>query len=317
MVRRIDEKTERFADDLGRRPTARERWRVEREAATDSRPTKASADAVELHQDWREELDALGYSPERYLDRVTGRIRPIEGDAVTDRNAVVAALSSLRDTQSVWRPAEITREIAAVLPRHLGGTAAEAVERAQRLASHVEDALTVDISRPVPEHVPVRDDGRPVTEGVLDRLLTSRTILDEEERILDLTQKWADDGGHDTHNIESDDGLTAVQRHAAGAVAGERRLVLVVGPAGTGKTTAMRPAVAHLHARGRPCFGVTPSAAAAEVLAVDTGIDTDTLDKLLIEHRLDRPPQHRYDCPPARPLSSTKPPWCPPHAWPS
>jgi conjugative relaxase-like TrwC/TraI family protein len=296
MARRIEEKTDRFVDDLGRRPTPRERWRIEREAATDSRPTKASADAVELHQDWHDQLDALGYSPERYLDRVTGRTRPIEGDAVTDRDTVIAALSSLRDTQSVWRPAEITREIAAALPTRLGGTAGEIVERAQRLASHVEDALTVDISQPVPDHVPVRDDGRPVTEGALDRILTTRSILDEEEHILELTQRWAAEGGRDVHDLDSDE-LSAVQQHAAGAVAGERRLVLVVGPAGTGKTTAMRPAVAHLQARGRPCFGVAPSAAAAEVLAVDTGIDADTLDKLLIEHRLDRPPQHRYDLP--------------------
>jgi len=297
MTRRIDEKTERFVDDLGRRPTPRERWRIEREAATDSRPSKASADAAELHQEWHDQIDALGYSPERYLDRVTGRAQPIEGDAVTDRDTVIAALSSLRDTQSVWRPAEITREIAAGLPTRLGGTAAEAVERAQRLASHVEDALIVDISKPVRGHVPVRDDGRPVTEGALDRILTTRAILDEEEHILDLTQQWAAEGGSDIHDLGSDDELSAVQQHAAGAVAGERRLVLVVGPAGTGKTTAMRPAVAHLHAQGRPCFGVAPSAAAAEVLAVDTGIDADTLDKLLIEHRLDRPPQHRYDLP--------------------
>lgn len=296
MTRRIDEKTERFVDDLGRRPTPRERWRIEREAATDSRPTKASADAAQLHQDWHDQLDALGYTPEHYLDRVTGRTRPIECDAVTDRATVIAALSSLRDTQSVWRPAEITREVAAALPTRLGGTAAEIVERAQRLASRVEDALTVDISRPVPGHVPVRDDGRPVTEGALDRILTTHSILDEEEHILDLTQRWAAEGGSDVHDLESDE-LSAVQQHAAGAVSGERRLVLVVGPAGTGKTTAMRPAVAHLQARGRPCFGVAPSAAAAEVLAVDTGIDADTLDKLLVEHRLDRPPQHRYDLP--------------------
>lgn len=296
MARRIDEKTERFVDDLGRRPTPRERWRIEREAATDSRPTKASVDAAELHQDWHDQLDALGYTPERYLDRVTGRARPIEGDAATDRDTVVAALSSLRDSQSVWRPAEITREIAAALPTRVGGTAGETVERAQRLASHVEDALTVDISQPVPDHVPVRDDGRPVTEGALDRILTTRSILDEEEHILELTQRWAAEGGSDVHDLDSGE-LSAVQQHAAGAVAGDRRLVLVVGPAGTGKTTAMRPAVAHLQARGRPCFGVAPSAAAAEVLAVDTGIDADTLDKLLVEHRLDRPPQHRYDLP--------------------
>jgi conjugative relaxase-like TrwC/TraI family protein len=296
MTRRIDEKTERFVDDLGRRPTLRERWRIEREAATDSRPTKASADAAELHQDWLDQLDALGYTPERYIDRVTSRPRPIEGDAVTDRDTVIAALSSLRDTQSVWRPAEITREVASALPTRLGGTAAEIVERAQRLASHVEDALTVDISQPVPSHVPVRDDGRPVTEGALDRILTTRSILDEEEHILELTQRWAAEGGSDVHDLDSGE-LSAVQQHAAGAVAGERRLVLVVGPAGTGKTTAMRPAVAHLQSRGRPCFGVAPSAAAAEVLAVDTGTDADTLDKLLVEHRLDRPPQHRYDLP--------------------
>ena len=46
-------------------------------------------------------------------------------------------------------------------------------------------------------------------------------------------------------------------------------------------------------------FGVAPSATAAEVLAEGTGIDADTYDKLLIEHRLDRPPEHRYNLPPA------------------
>ena len=297
MARRLDEKTERFVDQLGRRPTPRERWRIEREAAIDSRPSKASEDAQSLHEHWVEQLDAVGYSPGGYVEQVTGRTRPIEPDAATDRDAVVEALSSLRDTQSVWRPAEITREIAAALPARLGGTAAKTVERAQRLASHVGDALTVDISRPVPDHVPLRADGRPVTEGALDRILTTRTILDEEEHILDLTRRWVAEEGSDAQDLDPDGELTAVQNHAAGAVAGERRLVLVVGPAGTGKTTAMAPAVARLHAECRPCFGVAPSAAAAEVLAVDTGIDADTLEKLLIEHRLDRPPQHRYDLP--------------------
>lgn len=241
MARRVDEKTERFVDSLGRRPTPRERWRLEREAAIDSRPSKTSEDAITLYEQWQDQLDALGYTPEGYLDQVTGRTRPIDADATTDRDTIVGALSSLRDTQSVWRPAEITREIAAALPTSLGGTAAETVEGAQRLASHVEDALTVDISRPVPDHIPLRNDGRPVTEGALDRILTTRTILDEEENILDLTRRWAAEGGSDAQDLDPDGELTAVQNHAAGAVAGERRLVLVVGPAGTGKTTAMRP----------------------------------------------------------------------------
>jgi hypothetical protein len=44
-------------------------------------------------------------------------------------------------------------------------------------------------------------------------------------------------------------------------------------------------------------FGVAPSAAAAEVLAIETGVDADTLDKLLVEHTLGRQPQPRYDLP--------------------
>jgi conjugative relaxase-like TrwC/TraI family protein len=297
MEHRRDEKLERFVENLGRRPTGRERWALDREAAIESRPTKTSTDAPTLHRRWTAQLRDLVYDADRYTARVIGRTQSLDADDAMDRAATSEALFSLRDTQSVWRPAEITREIAAALPTRLGATAAEVVERAERLASQAEDTLLVDISRPVPDGVPLRRDGRPVTEGALDRMLTTEEILDEEERILALAQGWSDDGGPDRHGLATDDELTAVQRRAAEAVAGERRLVLVVGPAGTGKTSAMRPAVARIHAEGRPCFGVAPSAAAAEVLAVDTGIDADTLDKLLIEHRLDRPPQHRYDLP--------------------
>ena len=75
------------------------------------------------------------------------------------------------------------------------------------------------------------------------------------------------------------------------------RLVLIVGPAGTGKTTALRPAVAQLRAQGRAVFGVAPSADCGRGAADETGVAADTLDKLLIEHRLNRPPDHRYDLP--------------------
>jgi hypothetical protein len=42
-------------------------------------------------------------------------------------------------------------------------------------------------------------------------------------------------------------------------------------------------------------FGVAPTAAAADVLATETGMDADTVDKFLYEHtRPDRPPGPRY-----------------------
>jgi len=73
-------------------------------------------------------------------------------------------------------------------------------------------------------------------------------------------------------------------------------LELIVGPAGSGKTTALTPAVTYLQDRGQTVFGVAPTAAAAHVLAIGTGMTADTLDKLLYEHtRPDRPPEATYE----------------------
>lgn len=168
-------------------------------------------------------------------------------------------------------------------------SAQEVGERVEGLRERMEAERLVDISRPVPEGVPLRRDGRPVTKSAVDRLLTTEAVLAEKAHVLTLAQRWADRGGTAQPDLPIDDEVTAVQHEAAAAVAGSRRLVLVVGPAGTGKTTALRPAVARLEADGRPLFGVAPSTTAAEVLAVD---------KILIEHRLDRPPDARYDLAP-------------------
>ena len=58
-------------------------------------------------------------------------------------------------------------------------------------------------------------------------------------------------------------GLDVLQAHAAAAVAGEERLVMVVGPAGAGKTGTLTAAVDDLHRHGRDVFGVAPTAKAA------------------------------------------------------
>ena len=168
-----------------------------------------------------------------------------------------------------------------------------------RLAEDVIAERLIDISRPVPDGVRLRRDGRPVTESVADRALTTAEILAQEERLI----VWAERRMAAGSDVALDAATASValskpQLEVAGAVAGSRELVLVVGPAGTGKTSAMAPAVEQLRADGRAVFGVAPSAAAAEVLAVDAGLASDTVDKLLIEHRLDRPPDHRYDLPP-------------------
>ena len=64
-------------------------------------------------------------------------------------------------------------------------------------------------------------------------------------------------------------GSDRTQRAVASAIAGHAPLVIAVGPAGTGKTTALRPAFDVLRQHDRAVFGLAPSATAAGTQAVD------------------------------------------------
>ncbi len=300
VAERVAEKLERFWHTYDREPTRRERWRLEREAVIDSRPAKShDNDAGSLHQQWEQRTRALGLEPEEVIVAAVGKAKHRRIDAVVQEDIVAQALAALAERQSAWRPSELVRELAAAVPTDVAVPAEDLVPWLDRLAEVVTTERLVDLSRPVPEGAVVRRDGRPVSESVLDRVLTTPDILAEEEALVAWAEGRLEQGGADevveavTGGVE----LTGPQRELASAVAGDRQLVLAVGPAGAGKTTALAPAVERLRAQGRVVLGVAPSAAAAEVLAGDTGVDADTLDKLLVEHRLERPPDHRFDLP--------------------
>ena len=80
--------------------------------------------------------------------------------------------------------------------------------------------------------------------------LTHERVLAQEERILAVRHRRPRRTAGPSTTVDRD-GLDVLQADAAAAVAGHDRLVLVVGPAGTGKTTALRRAADDLH-RQRP-----------------------------------------------------------------
>ncbi len=300
--RRTIDKLERFEQSTGRQPTAREAARLEREAVYDSRPAKVKqVDCEVLHAEWCAQAVAVGFDPAHVVGEAIGR--STEQAAIDpELNPVVArsAVVSLTEKQSTWRPAELVREIAASLPTGTADTAQAVAAWADWLADTVGYEQCVDISPPVPDRAMLRaSDHRPVSESAMDRALTTQAILDQERALIDWAQRTLAAGGLDEPAAieRSRVPLTVPQAETAAAVAGDEELVLVVGPAGTGKTTALRPAVDQLRADGRAVFGVAPSANAAQILAAETGVDADTIHKLLIEHHLTRPPDHRYDLP--------------------
>ncbi|MCU1393489.1 MAG: conjugal transfer protein [Ilumatobacteraceae bacterium] len=300
VARRVEEKLDRFVETMDREPTPRERWQLEREAAKDSRPAKAhGVDAVSLHAQWAEQTHDLGLEPADVIAEAVGRASLRRSvDRTTMAAMVDQAIANLSEKQSSWRPTEILRELAAVSPTNFAIPSGRLVPWLNELTDFViANQYCIDISRPIDPGATLRKDGRPITESVLDRALTTEAILIQEATVID----WADnrlsyDGSDQPDAItRSTRTLNAAQAEAAAAVAGTEDLVLIVGPAGTGKTTSLAPAVAQLHAERRTVFGIAPSATAAEVLAEETGVDADTLDKLLIEHRLNRPPGRRFD----------------------
>ena len=73
--RRLDDKLDRFSDTMGRDPTPRERWKLEREAAIDSRPAKThSVDAEVLHAGWAEQTHQLGHYPASLVAQAVGQV---------------------------------------------------------------------------------------------------------------------------------------------------------------------------------------------------------------------------------------------------
>lgn len=298
LQRRLDGKLARFRADLAREPTPIERWRLEREAALDSRPAKPhGTSAAELRHEWKERIRALGWDPERIVETVIGHQTGLNGiDSATAVRLVELALNSLAEHQSTWRPAELVRELAAVTPTTTTADATELTVFLQRLADRTATRC-VDVSRPVPTGAALRRDGRPITESAMDRALTTQAIVDEEEQLI----AWAE-RRRDRHApalpVHHGQQLTRPQVEAASVVAGHGGLELIVGPAGAGKTTMLAAAVTELRTQRRPVFGVAPTAAAADVLGTETGMAADTLDKLLTEHRdLARPPDTGYDLP--------------------
>jgi len=299
--RRIDDKLDRFAETMGREPTPRERWRLEREAAIDSRPAKAhSLDADVLHAQWGEQVCQLGYEPSRIVTDAIEQVAVPQGiDSPTAAAIVDRAMAAMSEKQSTWRPTELHRELGAAIPTETALDAGRLVEWLDRVVDDITASRCIDISRPIPSDALLRRDGRPVSESVLDRALTTQAIVDQEDGLIGWADRRLAYDGADEPEAASRSALAmnVAQVAAAAAVAGYDDLVLVVGPAGTGKTTALAPAVEQLRADGRAVFGVAPSATAAEVLHLETGVVADTLDKLLIEYRLTRPPDQRYDLP--------------------
>jgi len=299
VTSRLAVKLARFREVMDREPTGRERWRLEREAAVDSRRSKPAAiDATALQQRWEEQLGELGLDRQRLVSEAVGRVlEPVLSlDVDPWGGPAEAALSVLTESRSTWRRPEVLRELARATPTDTALHASELVAGLEAAVGPFEREWLVELARPSAEGVAVRaSDGRPTWESPLERRYTTSYILEEETNLAEWARRRWDEPGR-TGVVETT-GLDHAQVAAARAVAGDAGLVVVVGPAGAGKTTALRPGIDSLARQGRPVFAVAPTATAAAVLTEETGVAADTIDKLLVEHHRPGGPAAHYQLP--------------------
>jgi conjugative relaxase-like TrwC/TraI family protein len=293
----LADKVDDFRQREGREPSRWERAALTREASADTRSRKSGHGAGDLTTRWRTEAANAGWTVELVdasIDDAAGQALPSEVILVPD---VIDAVSEQR---SSWCRADVLQAICDAqrpVSHQSGHGWAATVERA---TDHVVAQL-VDLDPPGAT-TQRSSDGRSVWIEPTAPRFTSEPVLAQEEAIVTWAMAAQADPPAPSATVNGNE-LDPLQADAAAAVAGDDRLVLVVGPAGGGKTRMLTAAGGDLEAHGRVVLAVAPTAKAARTIERDTGMAGDTVAKLLHEwQRSDRPPLPELQLPPGATL---------------
>lgn len=309
-VESIERVTDRLIDEYvvnhGRRPSHATIAKLRQQATLETRPAKELHSLAELTAEWRARATAmLGEDAPTWAQQLLAagsaeallRADDMGLDLLHDIATVtLMEVANRRATWSRWNlHAEAARQFMGVR----FATTADRVAVLDQIVQHAEESslrLTPEYSRSVPEHY-LNADGTNRFQTADQIAYSSQDILDAETRLLqhaDATDAPALSARlvarHTSRPIK---GVRLESDQAAAITAIARSgitLDLLVGPAGAGKTTALRA----LHrawtaAHGKDSVvGLAPSAAAAEVLGDSLGVRAENTAKFLYEHTHDR-----------------------------
>ncbi|WP_240675631.1 MobF family relaxase [Cellulomonas endophytica] len=271
-----------FRESHGRSPSRTETTRARQRLTRQTRPAKVVRSLGELLEEWRNRARVLtGQEPADLAARALqgGYGRPLHAHDVglEVREALVTqAIEDVASRRSVWSTwnlaASVTRASALLRmasPADRNRLTGEVVREAQARCVHLDDTRS------------------PESRRVGESAYTSAELL-EAERTLEHAARLGWLRGPAAKTLSGDqaylhdlapDQATAVVR----IVESDRRLDVLVGPAGSGKTRSLA-ALARIHeAAGVPVLGLAPSAAAAHVLEQALGIRCETTAKWLYE----------------------------------
>lgn len=288
----------RYRAQHGYEPPKRVQLRLAQQATLETREGKEkSVTLSERRAQWRATAAAV-LGGEQAVDAMVARAAPGSGD-VDDTEADVEELArrvvrEVGTRRATWGPWHLMAEAMRQARQHPGSGDVAAL--AERVAQRAE-ALSIRLDPPELNPAPAplrRANGESVYTVHGARTFTSRGVLDAEA---DLVQAALRTGGirvDEQHIaqaldlVEAREGLRLDegQRRLAAHFAGSgRELAAGIGPAGTGKTTAMTAFARAVEEAGGRVVALAPSAAAAAVLGEELEVPGETLHKLLDAHR--------------------------------
>jgi conjugative relaxase-like TrwC/TraI family protein len=291
-----------YVSQHGRRPSRQVVIRLRQQATIITRPAKNLHSLAELTGQWRSRATrTLGSDATVWATRLTGQTAAPRVLRADDWNAdhiaehAQAVIAAVGERRSTWRRWNLLAEAARLTTGHRFASAADRDAVLGRIAD-ASEAGSLRLSPPELAPSPpafTRPGGSSVFRPRASTVFSSERMLQAEEVLLRAARtagaprlseaavlaaaRLRDEKGRRL----ADDQLTALARIGGSGLA----LDLLVGPAGTGKTTmlaGLRRAWEADHGRGS-VVGLAPTAAAADVLGQELQVATENTTKFLYE----------------------------------
>jgi conjugative relaxase-like TrwC/TraI family protein len=293
---------EQFEVDHGRLPTDVEILRLRQTATLATRPSKRGHSLTSLTETWaRRAKPHLETEPADFVLGLRTERVILSADNVTPE-AIATLGKTILETVSTKRATFSLSNLRAEANRQLHGRRFTSPAERERIVLAIADSAVAEAVllnapelRTVPDFLR-RLDGTSRFTSTAHYLYSSHLILDAESHLLAASEQMgsptvspltvervtAEVLPGKTFALSADQAIAVADIATSG-----RQLDLLAAPAGSGKTTTMaglKAAWEADHGAGS-VLGLAPSAAAAEVLGHELGVDTDNVSKFLHEHR--------------------------------
>jgi conjugative relaxase-like TrwC/TraI family protein len=302
-----------FTEDHGYVPNTKQMIALAQQATLDTRAAKKEARQLSaLVAEWTQDLGSIPgvevgpaavenarahrYDARDKADKDQPLWMVAHADEIDPAEEAVGVIHTLERTRGVWGEHHIDAEARRRLGSRFGELPIPAGLIEQVKARAIDQfSLRITPDVPGPEIAALRlKNGASKYGKVHGALYTSSGILHTEDRLLAAGQRAvipaAGQESFDAALAKQEKKFDAGQLRMAREFSCSDRLLMVgVGPAGAGKTTALKLAADAVREAGGRVIGLAPTAVAAGVMGTELGAKAATIDSFVLGHQMSSP----------------------------